>query len=171
VPGIVGDSGEHGDVHRVHEIESNSTTPIALPFVERLGADDGNAQARRLGVPQRGRRRPHLHQRSGAGRGHEDRLGGWPRPEPLGQRQALLFLAGPVSGHEDQRRQGAVGQDQAIGQSGAPGIQDGGDEPVAQRLRARRVLPPAIGTNGQTARQHRHSQQVGANGLLHADPG
>ena len=45
-PGIVGDSGEHSDVHPVHEIESNSTTPMALPFVDYLGADDGNAQAR-----------------------------------------------------------------------------------------------------------------------------
>jgi hypothetical protein len=33
-------------VHPVHEIESNSTTPMALPFVDYLGADDGDAQAR-----------------------------------------------------------------------------------------------------------------------------
>ena len=46
-------------------------------------------------------------------------LRGRPQPEPLRQRQALLFPAGPVSGHEDQRWQGAVGQDQALGQPGA----------------------------------------------------
>lgn len=45
-PGIVGDSGERSDAHPVHEIESNSTTPMALPFVDYLGADDGDAQAR-----------------------------------------------------------------------------------------------------------------------------
>jgi hypothetical protein len=41
---IVGDSGEHRDVHPVHEIESNSTTPMALPFVNHFGANDGHAQ-------------------------------------------------------------------------------------------------------------------------------
>lgn len=45
-PGIVGDSGEHSDVHPVHEIESKSTTPMALPFGDDLGADDGSTQAR-----------------------------------------------------------------------------------------------------------------------------
>ena len=44
-PGIVGDSGERSDAHPVCEIESNSTFPIALPFVDHLGADDGSAQA------------------------------------------------------------------------------------------------------------------------------
>ena len=43
---FVGDSGEHSDVHPVHEIESNSTTPMALPFLDYLGADDGDARAR-----------------------------------------------------------------------------------------------------------------------------
>ena len=32
--------------HPVQEIESNSTFPMALPFVNDLGANDGNAQAR-----------------------------------------------------------------------------------------------------------------------------
>ena len=45
-PGIVGDSGEHSDVHPVHEIESISTTPMALPFFDDIGANDGDAQAR-----------------------------------------------------------------------------------------------------------------------------
>src|SRR5574337_410359 len=43
-PRIVGDSGEHSDVHPVHEIESNSTTPMALPFSDDLGADDGRSE-------------------------------------------------------------------------------------------------------------------------------
>jgi transposase len=42
--------------------------------------------------------------------GDEDPVGDRPRPEPLRQRQALLLVAGPVPGHEDQRRQGAVEQ-------------------------------------------------------------
>ena len=45
-PGFVGDSGERRKPHPVQEIESNSTFPMALPFVDDLGADDGDAQAR-----------------------------------------------------------------------------------------------------------------------------
>jgi len=32
-PGFVGDSGEQRDLHPVHEIESISTHPMALPFI------------------------------------------------------------------------------------------------------------------------------------------
>ena len=115
-------------------------------------------------------RRPHAHQRAGAGRGDEDPLGGRPRPEPLRQRQALLLLAGSVPGHQDQRWPGAVGQDQALGQPGTPGAEDGRDELVAQRLRTRRVLPPHVRPHGQAACQHRHRPQAGSNAVLHADP-
>ena len=45
-PGFVGDIGERSDAHPVHEIESNSTFPMALPFVDNFGANDGNAHAR-----------------------------------------------------------------------------------------------------------------------------
>jgi hypothetical protein len=45
-PGFAGDIGEHSDVHPVQEIESNSTFPMALPFVVNFGANDGNAHAR-----------------------------------------------------------------------------------------------------------------------------
>jgi hypothetical protein len=45
-PGFVGDSGERSDAHPVGEIESNSTFPMALPFVDYFGANDGNARAR-----------------------------------------------------------------------------------------------------------------------------
>ena len=38
-----------------------------------------------------------------------------------------------VSGHQDQRWQGAVGQDQAIRQPDASGVEDGSDELAAQR--------------------------------------
>jgi hypothetical protein len=33
-------------MHPVYEIESISTTPMALPFVDDFGADDGNTHAR-----------------------------------------------------------------------------------------------------------------------------
>ncbi|MCY0853164.1 IS110 family transposase [Cupriavidus sp. D39] len=46
----------------------------------------------------------------------------------------------------------------------------GGDEPVTQRLRARRLLPAAVRAHGQAARQYRRRPQAGADGLLHADP-
>lgn len=46
-PGIVGDSGERSDAHPVQEIESNSTLPMALPFIDDSGANHGDAQARR----------------------------------------------------------------------------------------------------------------------------
>jgi hypothetical protein len=39
----VGDSGERRKPHPVQEIESNSTFPMALPFFDDLGADDGDA--------------------------------------------------------------------------------------------------------------------------------
>ena len=45
-PGVVGDIGERSDAHPVCEIESNSTFPMALPFVVYFGANDGNAYAR-----------------------------------------------------------------------------------------------------------------------------
>jgi hypothetical protein len=45
-PGFVGDIGERSDAHPVGEIESNSTFPMALPFVDYFGANDGNASAR-----------------------------------------------------------------------------------------------------------------------------
>jgi hypothetical protein len=45
-PGFVGDIGERSDAHPVCEIESNSTFPMALPFVDYFGANDGNAHAR-----------------------------------------------------------------------------------------------------------------------------
>jgi hypothetical protein len=44
--GIVGGNRERSDVHPVHEIESNSKTPMALQFLDHLGADDGVARAR-----------------------------------------------------------------------------------------------------------------------------
>ena len=40
--------------------------------------------------------------------GDDDTLRDRPGPEPLCQRQALLFVAGTVPGHQDQWRQGAV---------------------------------------------------------------
>lgn len=53
-PGVVADSGERSDAHPVQEIESILTLPMALPFPDDLGADDGDAQARRRGgVSQR----------------------------------------------------------------------------------------------------------------------
>ena len=45
-PGFVGDIGERSDAHPVGEIESNLTFPMALPFVDFFGADDGDACAR-----------------------------------------------------------------------------------------------------------------------------
>ena len=45
-PGFVGDIGERRDAHPVGEIESNLTFPMALPFVDFFGADDGDACAR-----------------------------------------------------------------------------------------------------------------------------
>ena len=45
-PGFVGDIGECSDAHPVCEIESNSTFPMAQPFVDNFGANDGNAHAR-----------------------------------------------------------------------------------------------------------------------------
>jgi hypothetical protein len=100
---------------------------------------------------QLGRRGPHAHQRARLDGGDEDPHRDRPRPESLRHRQALLFVAGPVPGHQDQRRQGALRQDQALGQPGTPGAEDGGDEPVAQRLCARRVLPPPVQPHGQAA--------------------
>jgi hypothetical protein len=38
--------GERSDAHPVGEIESNSTYPMALPFVDYFGANDGNACVR-----------------------------------------------------------------------------------------------------------------------------
>jgi transposase len=90
--------------------------------------------------------------------------------EPLRHRQALLLLAGAVPGHEDQRRQGAVLGHQAFGQQSAPGAEDGGDEPVSQRLGAGGVLPPPERAHGQAARQHRHRAQARTDGVLHAHP-
>ncbi|MDO8456137.1 MAG: hypothetical protein Q7T07_04410, partial [Burkholderiaceae bacterium] len=48
--GIVGDSGERSDAHPVHEIESNWTFPMALPFINHCGGCHGRSQARRRGV-------------------------------------------------------------------------------------------------------------------------
>ena len=45
-PGIVGDSGERSDAYPVYEIESNFDVPMALPFVDDLGVNDGDAHAR-----------------------------------------------------------------------------------------------------------------------------
>jgi hypothetical protein len=42
------------------------------------------------------------------------------------------------------------------------------NEPVTQRFRARRVLPPAVRPHGQAARQHRGRPQACAHGVLHA---
>ena len=53
-PGFVGDIGERSDAHPVQEIESDSTFPMALPFVDNFGENDGDAQARRRGVSERG---------------------------------------------------------------------------------------------------------------------
>ncbi len=36
-PGIVGDIGEHSDVHPVCESESTLTLPMALPFINYCG--------------------------------------------------------------------------------------------------------------------------------------
>ena len=36
-PGIVGDIGERSDAHPVCESESNSTRPMALPFINYCG--------------------------------------------------------------------------------------------------------------------------------------
>lgn len=44
--GFVGDTGERSHAHPVCEIESNSTIPMALPFVTHFGGNDGDAQAR-----------------------------------------------------------------------------------------------------------------------------
>ena len=90
-------------------------------------------------------------------------------PQPLRQRQALLFLAWPVPWHEDQRWQGAGGRHQAIGQSRPPGAEDGRHEPVAQRLGTGCVLPSPVLTHGQAQGQHRRRPQALPNGLLHAD--
>ena len=73
---------------------------------------------------------PHAHQRAGGDGGDEAAVGDWPGPEPLRQRQALLFLAGAVPGHQDQRRQGAVLGHQAFRQPGTPGVEDGSDGAV-----------------------------------------
>jgi hypothetical protein len=55
-PQFVGDSGEQRELHPVHEIESISTHPMALPFIHDSEANDGDAQARRQcrGLPERG---------------------------------------------------------------------------------------------------------------------
>jgi hypothetical protein len=44
------------------------------------------------------------------------------------------------------------------------------DEPVAQRLGARRFLPPAVLTHGQAPCQHRCRPQARPHGVLHAHP-
>jgi len=44
-PGFVGDSGERCEPHPVCEIESNSTPPMALPFINDGGASHGSSQA------------------------------------------------------------------------------------------------------------------------------
>jgi len=113
---------------------------------------------------------PDADQWFGHGGGHEDPVGDWPRPEPLRHRQALLFVAGPVPEHQNQRRQGPVSQNQAIGQPGAPSTEDGCDELVAQRLRPGGLLPPTFLPNGQTQREYRHRPQTRSHGVLHADP-
>ena len=74
-----------------------------------------------------------------------------------------------------------VGQNQAFGQPGASGAEVGGNESVAQRLRAGRVQPPVVGPTGQAVCQHRHRYrhrhrlrhraQARAHGLLQADLG
>jgi hypothetical protein len=47
-----------------------------------------------------------------------------PGLEPVCQRQAFLFLAGAVPGHENQRWQGAVSAHPALDQPGASGTAD-----------------------------------------------
>ena len=94
-----------------------------------------------------------------------------PGLEPVCQRQAFLFLAGAVPGHEDRRWQGAVGAHPALDQPGASGAEDGRHLPVAQRLCTRRLLPPPLRADGQIQRQYGHGSQARPNGLLHAHPG
>ena len=62
------------------------------------------------GAGELGGRRSHPHQRPWGDRGDEAAVRNRTGLEPLRQRQALLFMAGPVPRHQDQRRQGAVGQ-------------------------------------------------------------
>ena len=76
-----------------------------------------------------------------------------------------------MPGHEDRRRQGAVGARPALNQPGASGAEDGRNEPVAQRLCTRRLLPPPMRVDGQTQRQYGHGSQARPNGLLHAHTG
>lgn len=71
-----------------------------------------------------------------------------------------------MSGHQDQRRQSAVGQDQALSQPGSPGTEDGGDEPVAQQFGPRCLLPPTVQKDGQAQRQHCDGAQARANGVF-----
>ena len=107
----------------------------------------------------------------GVNGGDEAAVGDRSRREPLCQRQALLLVAWPVPWDEDQRRQGAVLGHQALGQPRPPGAEDGGDESLAQRLRARGVLSQAVRPDGQAKGQHCHGSQAGADGVLHAHPG
>ncbi len=90
--------------------------------------------------------------------------------EPLCQREALLFLAGVVSGHQGNRGQGAVGAHQAFRQPGASGVEVGGLEPVAQRFGVRRLLSPPLRPHGQASGQHRRCPQARPSGVLHAHP-
>ena len=55
--------------------------------------------------------------------------------------------------------------------TGASRAGDGRNEPVAQRLSARSLLPPPLRADGQTQRQYGHGSQARPNGLLHAHSG
>lgn len=56
-------------------------------------------------------------------------------------------------------------------QPGAPSVEEGGHEPVAQRLGTGRPLSKAVRPYGQAPGEHRHRAQTGAHGLHHAHPG
>jgi hypothetical protein len=115
-----------------------------------------------------GGRGPDAHQRPVRGNRDDDPLRDRPGPEPLRQRQALLFLAAPVPRHEDQWGQDAVFRHPTLRQPRPAGTEAGGHEPGAQRLGARRVLPPAVRPHGQAARQYRGGPQACPHGVLHA---
>jgi transposase len=51
---------------------------------------------------------------------------------------------GTVSGHQDQRRQGHVGEHEALGQPRSPSPEDGSDEPVSKSIGPRCLLPAAV---------------------------
>jgi transposase len=119
---------------------------------------------------QLGRGGSDAHQRAGADDGDEDAERDRPDLSRFANVKHFCSWLGLVSGHQDQRRQGAVGTHQALGQPGTPSAEDGSHEPLrtATRRWARSTegCAPAWTSPGQ----HRHRPQARADGVLHADP-